>query len=145
MMPTETFGDRLRLERTRLGLTQEAFSAVGGVKKLAQGAYEQDKRFPDASYLIAIAKVGVDIQYVLLGIPSTNNLTDDENELLVGYRKMDIRGRARVLGVVDGINEPLAAVPGGRIQNIAIHGKVEHKVTGGINGPTTINRGGKKK
>jgi len=63
----DTFGDRLRLERERLGLSQEALGEIGGVKKLAQINYEKGKRHPDAEYLAAIAAAGVDVLYVLTG------------------------------------------------------------------------------
>src|SRR5450830_934058 len=91
-MDKNIFGDRLRQERTRLGLTQEAFAAIGGVKKLAQINYEQGKTYPDAGYLIALSGVGVDVGYVMLGVPTSDALSEDENELLVGYRGLDLRG-----------------------------------------------------
>ncbi len=126
-----TFGQRLKDERKRLGLTQPEFAAVGGVEKGAQINYEQDKRFPGADYLIAVAALGVDTQYVLLGVPSPNGLTEDESELLVGYRKLDLRAKARVLGVVEGASDtdtPPSA-PKGRA-NITIHGGVGQQIHG---------------
>ncbi|HHW4679707.1 MAG TPA: hypothetical protein ACQGQH_09830, partial [Xylella sp.] len=42
-----------------------------GVKHNAQSHYEKGERFPDANYLAAIAKTGVDISHVLTGIPSS--------------------------------------------------------------------------
>ncbi|PFH10979.1 hypothetical protein BCF11_3417 [Collimonas sp. PA-H2] len=104
-MQNNTFGERLKEERTRLGLTQEALGAVGGVKKLSQFTYEQDQRFPDAGYLIALAAIGVDVQYVMLGKPSVQTLTDEENELLSGFRKLDLRGKVNLLGMVDVVSK----------------------------------------
>lgn len=63
----DTFGDRLRMERERLCLSQEALGEIGGVKKLAQINYEKGKRHPDAEYLAAVAAAGVDVLYVLTG------------------------------------------------------------------------------
>lgn len=60
-------GERLREERERLGLSQSAFGAIGGVLKQAQFNYEKGDRFPDAAYLEAVHKAGVDIQYVISG------------------------------------------------------------------------------
>lgn len=51
--------------RTRL--SQEKFGAAGGVGKTAQYMYERGDRIPDAAYLRAIAKIGVDTSYVLTG------------------------------------------------------------------------------
>ena len=58
---------RLKSERVRLGLTQDALGAAGGVKKNAQFKYEQGSRVPDADYLAAVASIGVDVLYVLTG------------------------------------------------------------------------------
>lgn len=64
-------GRRLREERERLGLTQEQFAAIGGIKKRAQVRYESGDRAPDAGYLLRLAASEdpqVDIQYVLSGV-----------------------------------------------------------------------------
>jgi transcriptional regulator with XRE-family HTH domain len=61
---------RLSEERKRLGLTQEEFGALGGVKKLAQFNYEKGERAPDSNYLAAIGEAGADVQYILLGVRS---------------------------------------------------------------------------
>ncbi|TSD71183.1 helix-turn-helix transcriptional regulator [Janthinobacterium sp. KBS0711] len=147
-MDKNIFGDRLRQERTRLGLTQEAFAAIGGVKKLAQINYEQGKTLPDAGYMVALAGIGVDLSYVMLGVPASNALTDDENELLAGYRRLDLRGKARVLGVVEGIGEPAVTAPSRTVERntqMVFHGKVGQQIHGDITAPQTINVGRKKK
>ncbi|NHQ90268.1 helix-turn-helix domain-containing protein [Janthinobacterium lividum] len=147
-MDKNIFGDRLRQERTRLGLTQEAFAAIGGVKKLAQINYEQGKTLPDAGYMVALAGIGVDLSYVMLGVPASNALTDDENELLAGYRRLDLRGKARVLGVVEGIGEPVVTPPSRTVERntqMVFHGKVGQQIHGDITAPQTINVGRKKK
>jgi transcriptional regulator with XRE-family HTH domain len=147
-MDKNIFGDRLRQERTRLGLTQEAFAAIGGVKKLAQINYEQGKTLPDAGYLVALSGIGVDLSYVMLGVPASNALTDDENELLAGYRRLDLRGKARVLGVVEGIGESPVTSPSRPVERntqMVFHGKVGQQIHGDITAPQTINVGRKKK
>ncbi|GAC1413236.1 MAG: helix-turn-helix transcriptional regulator [Burkholderiaceae bacterium] len=140
-MLKNTFGERLKAERTRLGLTQEALGAVGGVKKLAQISYEQDKRFPDAGYLISVNAIGVDVHYVLFAKPSAADLADDEGELLAGYRGLDLRGKAGVLGMITGMNQPqLASAP-------VFHGDVGQNIYGNIEGPNAVtmpNKGKKK-
>jgi transcriptional regulator with XRE-family HTH domain len=60
-------GNRLKAERKRLGLSQEALGARGGVATNAQGNYEGDKRTPDANYLAGVSAAGVDVLYVLTG------------------------------------------------------------------------------
>lgn len=129
-------------------MTQPEFALVGKVEKGTQINYEQDKRFPSADYLIAIASVGVDTQYVLHGTAASSALTDDENELLVGYRKLDLRGKARVLGVVEGITEATTVSPAKSVERntqMVFHGKVGQQIHGDITAPQTINVGGKKK
>jgi transcriptional regulator with XRE-family HTH domain len=58
-------GMRLRAERKRLGLSQQVLGAMGGVAANAQGKYESGERLPKADYLVALAKGGVDVLYVL--------------------------------------------------------------------------------
>jgi phage repressor protein C with HTH and peptisase S24 domain len=60
-------GKRLRVERELLRLSQSELGAFGGVQKNAQHNYEIGKRAPDASYLAAVAKIGVNVRYVLTG------------------------------------------------------------------------------
>ena len=57
-------GARLREERDRLGMNQEGFGLLGGVRKQAQLLYEKDERKPDSDYLAAVAEAGVDVLYV---------------------------------------------------------------------------------
>jgi len=87
-------GLRLRDERKRLGLTQRALGALGGVRVQAQLRYEHNERYPDAAYLAALAAHGVDIQYVITGKRSnpvqsdTPTLSSDESQLLATYRQL---------------------------------------------------------
>lgn len=67
-----SIGLRLKEEREKLEMNQTDFGAVAGVTKRAQINYESDRRSPDANYLLAIAKLGVDIQYVVTGFRSFN-------------------------------------------------------------------------
>lgn len=62
-----TPSERLREERIRLGLSQEAFGALGGVRKQAQIKYEQGERKPDSDYLEGIAAAGANVDYILTG------------------------------------------------------------------------------
>jgi transcriptional regulator with XRE-family HTH domain len=96
-----TIGETLKSERLRLGMNQDDFAAAGGVKKRTQISYEQDERCPDGLYFRALAAIGVDVQYILTGRRSSIALTTEENELLTGYRQLDIRGKANMLGMLD--------------------------------------------
>ena len=67
-MEKDNFPARLREERERLGLNQEALAEMGGVKKLAQHKYEKGENSPTVAYLQAVAAAGVDVVYALTGM-----------------------------------------------------------------------------
>ena len=62
------FGQRLREERERLGLTQVEFGKRCGVFKSTQFRYEKSERSPDVDYWQACNALGVDVQYVITGV-----------------------------------------------------------------------------
>lgn len=70
---------RLQEERQRLGLTQDEFAEIGGVKRRAQINYESGDRCPDGHYFSAIAAAGADVQYILTGKRSLNPPNDPRN------------------------------------------------------------------
>lgn len=65
-------GKRLKEERLRLRLSQEALGEAGGVGKNAQIKYEKDERAPDTQYLVGIHQAGVDVLYVVGGVRSVS-------------------------------------------------------------------------
>ncbi|KAE9640684.1 XRE family transcriptional regulator [Pseudomonas sp. PB103] len=71
-----TIGDRLRRERARLNMSQHEFGLIGGVQTDAQYKYERGLRIPKADYLAALAKIGVDILYVVTGTNAPMSPTD---------------------------------------------------------------------
>jgi len=84
-------GSRLRKERERLGLSQRAFGEIGGVEANAQGKYESGDRAPKADYLAAVAAKGVDVLFVLTGMPTpvpVDNLSQSEEKVLLNYRTL---------------------------------------------------------
>lgn len=107
-----TLGTRLRGERDRLALSQDAFAVACGVTKNTQLNYESDRRLPAADYLVAAVGIGVDVLYVLLGKRAELGLataqpdgdspwadmTAEEDYLLRNYRATDDAGRAEILG-----------------------------------------------
>jgi len=62
-----TVGKRLKEERQRLNMSQDAFGKAGGVGKGAQINYESDARSPDTAYLQGIDAAGADVLYVVTG------------------------------------------------------------------------------
>ena len=60
-------GERIKEERQRLELSQEAFAKVGGASKRSQIDWEQNKYRPDADVLASWAAAGADVFYIIMG------------------------------------------------------------------------------
>lgn len=73
-----SFPDRLRMERRRLGLTQEQFAALGKVSKTAQYMYEAGKNWPTCEYLEALRSNGVDVAFIATGARIASSAIDWE-------------------------------------------------------------------
>lgn len=88
---TKSFGGRLRAERQALGMTQERFAELGGVKRLSQHLYEQDVRVPDANYLARLAEGGADVAFLITGSRASAFATTglDKASCISAYRAVD--------------------------------------------------------
>ncbi|MDR6357399.1 transcriptional regulator with XRE-family HTH domain [Pseudomonas psychrotolerans] len=97
-------GDRLRLERLRLGMNQADFAALAGVTKTSQFNYEKGDRSPDANYLAALRPHGVDIHFVVTGeaLPVTESALSSLEAELLGYFPRDV-GRQPGCGAAHGL------------------------------------------
>lgn len=62
-----TVGERLKLERVRLQMSQTDFAALAGAKKGTQISWEKDASSPNAAALVAFAEAGADVLYILTG------------------------------------------------------------------------------
>nr|WP_272880875.1 helix-turn-helix transcriptional regulator [Pseudomonas fragi] len=99
-------GERLKEERERLGFSQTEFAAVAGASKNSQYNYEKGERSPDAAYLAAVAEKGVDILYVVTGVPTPQvvyGATAAEDNLVNQYRALPEADQAtvdRILGAM---------------------------------------------
>lgn len=147
MEPTESVGARLREERTRLGLKQEqvasaaALAGVAGATRQSQSLYEKGERTPDAAYLGVVARLGIDVRYVITGsrnyTPPTP-LSHEELTLLEYWRQATSDTRKAAMGALVGARP--GAAP--RVQI----GKVGQHVHGDLHlRSQTFNMGGKKK
>ncbi|REE92624.1 helix-turn-helix domain-containing protein [Cupriavidus plantarum] len=97
---------RLVEERERLGLTQTEMAKQGGVAFRTYCDYESGKSEPRASFFFEASRQGLDVQYVVTGHRSGSTMKPDEEMVLVGYRKLDERGRAGVLALISGMQPP---------------------------------------
>lgn len=66
-MKSTEYGYRLRTERLRLQMTQQAFAEAVGVSKGSQVGYESGAHLPSIHYLVQAATIGVDTDFVLFG------------------------------------------------------------------------------
>lgn len=109
-----SIGDRLFAERERLGLSQPAMADAARVTMRSQRNYEKGERFPDASYLAAIAAAGADIRYIVTGErdgPAPEALTVDERELLALFRAAPLAVKAAAIGALQGGTAKPARTP----------------------------------
>jgi transcriptional regulator with XRE-family HTH domain len=94
------FKNRLRFVREQKKMTQAEFAALANLGISAQTNYERGLRAPDLNYMEALAKHGVDIGYLLTGIPTDMSaLSDDEKELLQNYRMVSSLEKQAILAV----------------------------------------------
>lgn len=77
-------GERLREQRESLGMNQTAFAAAAGVSRKTLFGYETGERSPDASALAAWGRLGLDVLYVVTGLPMPGD----------SVRKMGLPGQA---------------------------------------------------
>lgn len=80
-------GDRLREERERLGLTQDAL----GVTSKTQRLYENGERSPDAAYLKNFSQLGADVLYILNGQRAGGTLAPELQCVLNAWRSIPPR------------------------------------------------------
>lgn len=97
------FADRLARERVRLGLSQLEMAGLGGVALRTYANYESGDREPGVSALASWGKHGADVLYLITGKHIPALLSAEEDIVINGYRELDVRGRAGVLGLIAGM------------------------------------------
>lgn len=88
----KVLGRRLREERERLGLSQEDFGAIGGVRRVTQYLYEQGDRSPSLQYLVHVMAAGADLAFLVFGErgkDASGRLCIHNDMLLAAYRLVD--------------------------------------------------------
>ncbi len=134
-----SIGERIRVARKGLNLTQGEFAERCGVVLKTQSRFERDDNLPGGAYLIAAAALGVDVNHVLTGRPGAAN--DVEGALLLRFRESS----ADVQGVVLRALEIPAT--GQKASSVAITGGEQGQVVAGnvSQREVTFNVGGKKR
>lgn len=108
----------------RIGLSQAEIAALGGLSNKTQLGYESDVRSPDANYLAALAKVGVDVLYVITGERSVQSaLPQDVADIVDSVLQLNDIGRTAIQGAINGylhVGEmTLSGEPSKRIPRVA--------------------------
>jgi len=104
-----SIGSRLREERERLGLSQEALAATLAISRRTQAAWEQGAQYPNAEALSRASAAGVDVLYVVTNqrsIPVESTLSDGERALLADYKRADDDGKAAARKVLASLARP---------------------------------------
>lgn len=123
-----TIGERLKSEREKLGLNQTQLGAIGGVQKQSQLKYENDVTSPTATYLAEVAKIGIDIQYVVLGTRADTAINEEELLLLQKFRNAAPPVRQFMLGGVTTIGQNFESeINGGQFSTGTIHNHYKEK------------------
>lgn len=139
-------GDRLRLERERLGLTQPAFAEAADAKKRTLIDWEKGVSSPTAMQLAAMAVLGVDVLYVVTGDRSkpSAGLPRDQQALLNSYamcsepaRRTLLQTAALLAAGVSPPPQPQPQGPGSVHQSNVGHGAVQ---IGNMTGSTPRKR-----
>ena len=78
---TGTFGSRLRQEREALGLSQVEMAQKLGITARSQRNYETGTRVPDAEYLMAASRIGVNLLVVLHGENAARQEHNEGNDV----------------------------------------------------------------
>lgn len=101
----DVFGERLKSERLRLGLSQSEFAVLGGVKQHAQFQYEKGMRRPNSDYLGALADAGVDVYYLLTGEEAACLQNEEERRVVAGFRRLEAHEREALLALIEAFAE----------------------------------------
>ncbi len=93
------FGQRLKEERARLGVTQPQLAELVGSAKRTVVDWEQEKSSPTAKQLMVMQSVGgIDITYLLTGVRTeAPKLTSEEALILEKYRQSSPEIRNKLL------------------------------------------------
>lgn len=119
-----SLGARLAEERARLRLTQQDVADACATTREAIGRYERDVNVPGGDALEAFAKLGMDVQFLITGVRSSNlnkvaeesgtykvekgrvgALSKDEEALVEKYRHLKPADRTRLHAIGDALAE----------------------------------------
>lgn len=116
-----SLGARMAEERARLGLSQQDVANACDGTREAVGKYERNVNVPGGEMLRSLAKIGMDIQYILTGTRSKNldrvaeeagtykaekgvgALSKEEEKVVEMYRHLQPQERTRLKAIIDSL------------------------------------------
>lgn len=102
-----TVGDRLRMERERLEMSQTELATRCATTKMTQYKYEQGTTYPTSRYLRMLDSLGVDILWVVTERTGIWPLEkEDEQLLLAKWRRASPFMQRTVLALFDSEDGP---------------------------------------
>lgn len=84
-----SFGERLKSERKRLGVSQDKMAEMLDVSRNVVGSYESEKTSPTIGSLYNAAKFGLDPGYVVTGQRADGIVHPLERSFLNDFRRLD--------------------------------------------------------
>ena len=110
---TDQRGDRIRIERSRLGLSQSEFASLIDKQKMAVFRYEKGERVMGQDDLEALNKAGVDVYYLITGERNQPNLlSDDAKQLLKLWDSVEPSQRDTLMTLVRNFAESFSVKKG---------------------------------
>lgn len=97
-------GGRIKSERLRLGIQQIDFAEACDVSRGGLLKWEKNEAAPNATALAAMAKLGVDVLYVVTGQrqgETESTLAPEEKTLLSAWRSSGEKGRTALTAVAE--------------------------------------------
>lgn len=97
-------GSRIKSERLRIGMQQIDFAEACDVSRGGLLKWEKNESAPNAQALAAMARLGVDVLYVVTGQrqgATEATLAPEEKALLAAWRESGEKGRAALTAVAE--------------------------------------------
>ena len=98
---------RLVEERTRLGYTQADFAHQTNISREGLRLYESGQRGISAEFLAQSADLGIDVQYILIGLRSQNLPTMEKAALKEKEQSFNIHGDMTNSNIINGSNSTI--------------------------------------
>ena len=117
MISNSLFGNRLKEQRKKMGLTQADAAQKAGIERETWGKYERGVFLPSGDVLVSFLNIGIDVSalFSVSDRQPENLLAQDEQELLTHYRQASDNGKFVILSVAQGAEKKEAEIEIGKV------------------------------